>query len=196
MKRISVTLVALGALAGVALTSRDAHALGPVDVEVGAKAGAATNPADSPSPNPLGLGIGARGGVSFLGLYGGLNAMYYVGSSSDVGALHLSNHALQLGLEAGYGFTFSILTIRPQIGFGSISFSGSSSGTVAGVTVNGDSSDSHFYVEPGVTGLIGLGLWYVGADANVLVIPGVDQGNGNSKTFTSFTMHGQFGFKI
>ena len=201
MKRISVTLVALGALAGVALTPRDAHALGPVDIEVGAKVGGATNPADSPQPNPLGVGLGARGGVSIFGFYGGLNALYYLGSSADLTSnavsSHFSNHAFQFGAELGYGFTFSILTIRPQVGLGTINFSGSSTTTIGGRTVDTDvPGKGYFYLEPGVTGMIGLGLWFVAADANVLLIPSVDQGNGDSKTFTSFTMHGQFGFKI
>jgi hypothetical protein len=93
----------------------------------------------------------------------------------------------------GYGVTFSVLTIRPQIGFGN--FHHSASATTGNQTA--DASESNFYVEPGVTALIGLGIWYVGADANVLVVPGVGSGSGgDSTTWTSFTMHGQFGFKI
>ncbi len=205
MKRISVMSVGLAALAGLVSTSRDANALGPVDVEIGAKVGGATNPADSPNPNPLGLGVGARGGVAIFGFYGGLNAMYYVGSGTDyaLGTVtgHTSTHALQLGLEAGYGFKLSLLTIRPQIGFGNMSFSGTSDTSVrGGGTVSTDVSNSHFYLEPGVTGIVSLGLLFVGADANILLIPGVDQidnqGNQNSKTLTSFTLHAQVGVKL
>ena len=46
---------------------------------IGAKVGGATNPLASPAPNPLGLGLGGRAGVSFFGIYAGVNALYYVG---------------------------------------------------------------------------------------------------------------------
>ena len=55
-------------------------------------------------------------------------------------------------------------------------------------SANGNTSD--LYVEPGVTGLIGLGLWYVGADANILFFPGLD----NSKA--ALSIHGQIGVKF
>ncbi len=197
--------VAFGA-ATFAMTS-NAHALGPVDVEVGAKVGFATNPvsgssatvngvtATSSPPNPLGFGLGARGGVSFLGFYGGVNFLYYFGSSQDVSVLGQSvsihEHTFMYGLELGYGITLlDLLTIRPQVGIGNATFS--SSGTASG-TVNADvggGSNSNIYIEPGVTGLVSLGGWFVGADANVLFFPGLD----NSKA--AFTLHGQIGFKF
>ena len=56
-------------------------------------------------------------------------------------------------------------------------------------------SSSHLYFEPGVVALIPLGLLYVGADANLLVIPGVARGTEDS-TFTAFTVHGQIGVQF
>src|SRR5271167_4825380 len=65
---------------------RDAHALGPIDLEVGAKVGGATNPLSGNGvPNPLGVGLGGRAGIAFLGgIYLGGNIMYYLGSSQSV----------------------------------------------------------------------------------------------------------------
>jgi hypothetical protein len=175
--------------------STEAHALGPINVEVGAKVGYATNPNSDLALNPLGIGIGARGGVEFLGgIYGGLSAMYYFGGTNDniAPGVSGSEHAFLLGVEGGYGFHFSILTIRPQLGIGNGTFS--SSATVNGVSAS--TSDSHIYLEPGVTGLVTFGLLYVGADVNLLVIPGVDQGDGTSKTYASFALNGEVGVRF
>lgn len=174
--------------------STEAHALGPVDIELGGKLGYATNPNGDLPYNPLGFGVGARGGVEFLhGIYAGLSGMYYFGGSQDLPPNgSVSSHAFLLGVEGGYGFHFSILTIRPQLGLGNVSFG--SSGTVAGVDVS--SSDSHIYLQPGVTGLVSVGLLYLGADASLLVIPGVSQGNGDSKTYTSLAINGEVGVRF
>jgi hypothetical protein len=117
--------------------------------------------------------------------------MYYFGSTGrDIGfpspAATISGHALMYGVEAGFGVKpIDILTIRPQVGLGNATFS--FSGNTPGV-----SSDniSNLYVEPGVTGLLSFGNWFVGADANVLVIPGLAQSN------AVFTAHGQVGVKF
>jgi hypothetical protein len=177
--------------------TRNAHALGPVDIEVGAKAGLATNPVSNSNggPNPLGFGLGARGGVSFLGIYGGIQLIYYFGGSESASVLgqsiSVSTHTLMYGVEAGYGFTLiDILTIRPQIGIGNASFGGSVSGAGAVTTNFGSTNNSNLYIEPGVTGLISLGGWFVGADANLLFFPGLDNST------TSFSFHGQIGLKF
>jgi hypothetical protein len=200
MKSVSIFVAALAFGAGTFAMTRDAHALGPVGVEVGAKVGVASNPVSPPAgetaSNPLGFGLGARGGVDIMGFYGGVSFMYYLGSSQDIEAdgisASVSQHTLMYGLELGYGVTLlDILTIRPQIGIGNATFSVSGSGSGGGVDVSGGSSStSNLYLEPGVTGLIGLGLWYVGADANVLFFPGLD----NSKA--SVSIHGQVGVKF
>jgi hypothetical protein len=193
--------IAFGA-ATFAMTS-NAHALGPIDIEVGAKAGIATNPDSSSAtingssvspPNPLGFGLGARGGVAFLGFYGGVQLMYYFGSSQDFGgagqSLSVKEHTFMYGLELGYGITLlDLLTIRPQVGIGNATFS--ESGNFSGIAnVTSSQSNSNLYIEPGVTALISLGGWFVGADANVLFFPGRD----DSKA--AFSLHGQIGLKF
>jgi hypothetical protein len=189
--RKSHALLALPLLAAVFASPREARALGPLGVEIAAKGGYGTNPDSSAPFNPLGVGLGGRAGITLLGFYGGVNVLYYLGGSQDT----VSEHALLYGLEAGYGFTLAdVLTIRPQIGVGNATFTTSVS--------NVSASASNLYLEPGVTGLIGLGMWFIGADANLLVIPGVSQastpanGNSSSTTYTSFTLHGQVGIKF
>jgi hypothetical protein len=196
MKSASVLVFAV-AIGGVAFSAtREAHALGPVDVEVGAKVGVATNPlSDSRLPNPLGFGLGGRAGVDFLGVYVGGQFMYYFGSSEGGEILgqsgSVSQHAVMYGLEAGYGFSaLGFLTIRPQLGIGNSTFT--TSGLLQAVGLNGDAStsNSNLYLEPGVVGLISVAGWFAGADANVLFFPGLD----NSKA--SFSLHGQVGMKF
>ncbi len=206
MRTASIVVGAFAFSAATFAMTRNAHALGPVDIEVGAKVGFATNPTSSSSvtvngasatasaPNPLGFGLGARGGVSFMGIYGGVQLMYYFGSSQDESVLgqtfSAKEHAFMYGVELGYGFTLlDLLTIRPQVGIGNATFS--LSGNTSGVAnVSSDQSNSNLYIEPGVTALISLGGWFVGADANVLFFPGLD----NSKA--AFTLHGQIGLKF
>jgi hypothetical protein len=196
--RKSHALLALPLFGLVLALPREAHALGPLGIEIAAKGGYATNP-DSSSPiNPLGVGLGGRAGITLLGFYGGVNVLYYLGGSQDVGPLGtLSEHFLLYGIEAGYGFTLAdVLTIRPQVGVGNATFSASFSGNSA------STSASNLYLEPGVTGLIALGQWFVGADANLLVIPGVNSvstsanASTSSSTYSSFTVHGQVGIRF
>ena len=200
MRTASIAVAACAFGAATFAMTRSAHALGPVDLEVGARAGFASSPlssnnGQSTGPNPLGFGLGARGGVSFLGIYGGIQIMYYFGGSENASvpgqSISVSTHTFMYGVEAGYGFTLiDILTIRPQLGIGNASFSGSVSGSgiFAGNLAN--SSGSNLYLEPGVTGLVSLGGWYVGADINLLFFPGMDNST------TSFSFHGQIGLKF
>jgi hypothetical protein len=193
LMRSSSVLFATIATAGVTfLATREAQALGPVDLEVGAKVGAATSPVSSSNaPNPLGFGLGARGGLSFLGIYGGVQLVYYFGSSqNEAGLGQVSEHALLYGIEAGYGFTMldKLLTIRPQVGLGNATFTVSGNTNLANASAS--NSNSNLYLEPGVTGLVSLGGWFVGADVNLLFLPGMDN------TTTAFTLHGQVGLKF
>lgn len=195
MKRIASVLVASIFFAVFFFRTTEAHALGPVNVEVGALVGYATNPNSDGGYNTLGVGVGARGGVEFLGIYGGLRALYYVGGSTDIpGGGSISSHAFMYGIDGGYSFHFLMLTIRPQIGIGNLTLSGSEQADSA--TASLSVSDSHIYVQPGVTGLATFGLVYVGAELNVLVIPGVDQGDGNSKTYASFAPNAEVGVRF
>jgi hypothetical protein len=172
-------LMGLASLA-IVTSTRTAHALGPIDLEIGAKAGIGTNPDSGNGPNPLGFGLGGRAGVVLLDhLYGGVNLMYYLGASEGGESIH----TLLYGIEAGWGWKLlDILTIRPQVGLGNATFS--ASGSLA------SGSNSNWYLEPGVTGLVSLGLLFVGADANVLAFPGLANSN------VAFTLHGQVGVKF
>jgi hypothetical protein len=177
----------------IGLSSKEARALGPVDIEVGAKVGYATNPSDS-SINPLGVGIGGRAGVSFFGVYGGLSIVDYLGGNDGHG---LSEHALEAGGEIGYAIKLFVLTIRPQIGLGDITFSSFFSGADQyGVNESASNSLSSFYLEPGVTALVRIGVFYFGADGNALIImdgPVSALGPSTASTDTVFTLHGQAG---
>ena len=188
MNRTPLVLVAATAALLTGAFARDARALGPIDLEVGAKAGVGTNPSSGPA-NPLGFGLGGRGGVSFFGFYGGLNLLYYFGGSTNVAGTDVSYHTLMYGLELGYNIKLAILTIRPQLGIGNAVFTAGPSG--------GPSTDSsNLYLEPGVTGLVSLGTVFVGADANLLLLPSVAQGDGSHSTQTAFTLHGQVGVRF
>lgn len=87
MRTASIAVAAFTLGAATLAMTRDAHALGPVDVEVGARVGLATSPASTASSNLLGFGLGARGGLDFLGFYGGVQFMYYFGGTDHSAAL-------------------------------------------------------------------------------------------------------------
>ena len=71
MRTASIAVAAFTLGAATLAMTRDAHALGPVGVEVGARVGLATSP---------------RGGVDFLGFYGGVQFMYYFGGTDHSAA--------------------------------------------------------------------------------------------------------------
>jgi hypothetical protein len=190
MTRCAPLLVTAVLGIGSMCVTRDASALGPVDVEVAGKVGYGTNPFSN-YPNPLGVGLGARAGVSLLGLYGGLSFMYYIGSSQDVASQggSISAHSVLYGIEGGYGTSLGPLTLRGQLGVGN--FTISESGALSG-------TNSNLYLEPGVTALLTFGMLLVGADANVLVLPGVNNPlpPGDSSWDAAFTVHAQAGIKF
>jgi hypothetical protein len=186
-------LGAAGVILGVSAYAHDAHALGPVGVEVGAKVGGGTNLFGSSQEhgaydfNPMGFGVGARGGVTVSAFYVGLSAVYYVGSTSPSLEGSLSSHSLLYGLEAGYGFKLlGRLTIRPQLGIGNFDLSD----TFAG--------GNFLYLEPGVVAFVELGWLYAGADANALVLPAAPDMSGGPGNVVDigFTAHGQVGVRF
>jgi len=185
MKRIPLLVAAAAAVAVIGSVTRDAHALGPIDLELGAKVGAGTAPSNSGPINPLGFGLGGRGGVSFFGIYAGVDAMYYLGGSQTIDGEKVSLHTVMYGLDLGYNFKIAILTIRPLLGIGNFVVSSSPS----------SGNESNLYLEPGVTALVSLGTLFVGADANLLVLPGINGPTGSS-TETAFTVHGQVGVRF
>jgi len=179
---------------GTLSVAHNAAALGPVDIEVAAKVGGGTNPeknvADLP-PNALGLGLGGRAGVSFFGLYGGVSFMDYLGTKSPGPPVMESLKSILYGIEVGYNIGVPLLTLRPQLGVGNYTVSGSFNGNATGATLAPENyNKSNLYLEPGLTGLLSFGMLIVGADANVLFLPGM---NGSQPAFTA---HGQVGIKF
>ncbi|HEY1695551.1 MAG TPA: hypothetical protein VGG39_25460 [Polyangiaceae bacterium] len=187
MKRTLPLLAGLVAASAVTFAmTREAHALGPVDLEVGALAGVGTTPSNLPAGavNPLGFGLGARGGVDVFGFYGGVKLMYYFGGSSG----GFSDHSLSEGVDLGYNIKLAILTLRPMVGLGNFTITESAGGA--------STNTGTFYVEPGVTALVSLGLIYVGADVNALLLTSLPQPTGGNGMDTALTIHGQVGLKF
>jgi len=154
--RAAVGVAFAGALAAAMAASPEAHALGPIEIEVAGEGGWATM-TDAGSTNVFGPHIGGRGGVTIFSYYLGLQGLKYFGQNN------LS--AVQLGGQLGYQFKLpgDILRIRPRVGLGQMTIDGP------------NASDSHFYLEPGITGIIPLGpVFFIGADAAWL-IPALDQ---------------------
>jgi hypothetical protein len=190
MKTLLRTLAPLVFVLAVLGAPRSAHALGPIGLEVGAIAGYGASPDSSSPVNTLGIGLGGRAGVVlFDHLYGGVKLIDYLGGSTNVATVPVSYHALQYGLDVGYGFSIPLLTIRPQVGVGNVALSDSAPG-VGNVTAGA------LYIEPGVTALLGLGLLFVGADANYMILPAASQPDGSSKTEGAVTIHAQVGVKL
>ena len=183
--------LAVGATAMGSLVAfpRKAHALGPLEAEIAARAGVGIT--SDIRVNPLGFGIGARGGVDLDRLYAGLDVAYYLGETKDCESCsappgaqlpRATGSALLYGLEAGYNAKASTVTIRPQLGLGAITliFSGVNAG-----------SPTYFYVAPGVAVLVGLGTYFVGADAAALVMA-----TGGPSFDGALTASGQVGVKF
>ena len=181
MARVSLLLATAGLTVAILAFPAKSNALGPVDIEIGAMAGVAPGPI-----GPLGFGIGGRGGVSIQDLYAGIDVIDYLGAtgpcescSSPPGqTVTQSRSALLYGFEAGYNFKFSLVTIRPQLGAGNFRLSGAYGGPDA-------VSRSYFYLEPGVVGLVSLGVLFVGADVGALLLPTAPN--------SALTVHGQIG---
>jgi hypothetical protein len=194
MTRTPLLLAAFAAAALACTVTRDARALGPVDLEIGLKAGAGSTPSNIPSssPNPLGFGLGGRAGVGLFGFYGGVQAMYYFGGQTD----GISVHSAQYGGELGYNLKIAILTIRPQLGIGNFTATTSGAVSAGGVTISGSGSQSSLYLEPGVTGLVSLGTFYVGADVNALLLTSMPQSGGGNGLDVAITAHGQVGVRF
>jgi hypothetical protein len=196
MRKTSLFLTAAGAGLFALFTTRDARAVGPIDIEIAAKVGYGTSP-NGGSLNPLGFGFGGRAGVSFLGLYAGVNVVDYLGGSSgplpcppNVFCESVTTQTLMYGGELGYGFKLSIVTIRPQLGVGNALFYGTG-------------SSSSLYLEPGVTVLVSFGHLFLGADANFVLFPSFPTFDGIGSKLTSSTavadactIHGQLGVRF
>lgn len=181
-----VASVLVAALLGAATEARASD----VGVEVGGRIGGGTDPHVG-IVNPLGLGLGVRGGAIYRKIYAGGALTYYLGDHGTDGSSRSASTALQAGFEAGYGFTFSVFTLRPQVGLGNISFRHTveTATPQTGAQENVD-THGHFYLEPGLVAHAAFGFGYTGADVNALVLPG------NRTTAAAFTAHWQFGVRF
>jgi hypothetical protein len=187
-------------LAGALVWAEPAHAGEKVGLEIGLEVGAATAPSatDFEGLTPFGFGLGGRVGASFYAVYLGLAAHYYFGSSKSLMGGRESAHALMEGLDAGYTFRLPGVILRPQVG-----------GGTAGLTTSYaegafTSTQNNLYLEPELVVLVPLGLFFVGADAGVLILPGFVQSGGSvtvgdlhpTATDFSFTAHAQVGVRF
>jgi hypothetical protein len=200
MRKTSLLFVAAAVAVSTFAMSKEAHALGPLSLEIGANVGYGSNPDGSNPINPLGVGIGGRAGVGILGFYGGLDGEYYFGGSQSIAAVNVKENTAKYGVQLGYSVGIPFLTIRPQLGIGNATFSASSDATtIGGVSVPAQSSSkSSLYLEPGVVGLLTFGMYFVGADINGLLFTSYPTGTDSSGKDTtgfkaSFTAHGQIG---
>jgi len=203
VKQASFFLLTAAAGLGTLSVTRSASALGPVDVEVAAKVGGGTNPVNVPGGqfgpaqvNALGVGLGARAGASISGFYGGLTFMYYFGERQRPYPtytnmlIHLESFSsVMYGVEAGYNFNVSLLTIRPELGVGNYTLTASSPGTTT-------SSSSNLYLEAGVVGLLSFGRWLVGADAGTFLLPGWSNSHPGGSSSLALTANGEVGIKF
>jgi hypothetical protein len=169
--------VALGF--GLLCLPTQAHALGPLDLEVGAKVGGGSNTGGTGGPNPLGFGLGGRAGVSLrslFGLYAGVNFVYYLGSNQTFGTTlgsveTTSSHSVEYGFELGYGYRLGPVTLRGQVGVGDFEIDQTLMPSRPSVPGGFPGSEHYLYFEPGLLGLVSFGFVYVGVDVNALFLP-------------------------
>ena len=200
-------LLALAATLASLASPRAARAGDRPEVEAAASIGLASNPMPSVyfhANNALHVGLGLRAGVIlFGGLYGGAKLVDYLGSTTTIfeTSIPVEEHAFQEGLELGWNFKLlGLLSIRPQIGVGNITFSGTANSpyfTPSGVVLgtNRASSGSSIYIEPGLTALVSFGPLVVGGDMSYLKIPDYPDSTATYSTH-AFTARVQVGVRF
>jgi hypothetical protein len=181
-----VSLSATAACA-VLFTAADAHALGPLDIELAGRVGGGIETSGDPT-GPFGPGLGGRVGatISGTGVYGGLTFDYYFGGSQQAGGVSVQQHAVLYGLEGGYGVQLAnILTLRGQLAFGNLAYTA------------GSYDKSGIYVEPGITALVFLRSLILGVDAGVVFLPGFSpMGPLPNTPGPALLLHGQVGWRF
>jgi hypothetical protein len=115
-----------------------------------------------------------------------------------------------LGVDVGYGFTLSPITIRPLVGIGNFTERvnelpepggpATSGGAVLPLPSNQSASYNTLYIQPGITTLVSLGThYYVGADANVLILRSLPEtfiGSTSNDLYVALTIHAQIGARF
>jgi hypothetical protein len=121
----------------------------------------------------------------------------YFGESSGPPSVTVSRHALLYGVEGGYGSKMGPLTLRAQLGVGNYAESVDVSVTAPGSpAVPSTGTRNSLYLEPGLMAMLALGSFLIGADANILILPGRTELDGTSSFDAGFTVHGQLGVKF
>jgi hypothetical protein len=129
------------------------------------------------------------------------------------GEVQLQQNTSLYGLDLGYTFDFrraKWFKLRPilEIGDAEISRYGSvSSQDINGIV--GLNGDNRFYLQPGLTALVVAQAFFIGADVNLLVIPGVSDPEGigenvsgtgtvlsTTRALVACTTHAQIGFRF
>jgi hypothetical protein len=134
------------------------------------------------------VGIGARGGLTLpMNLYVGGTILYHLGKTESTPAGDITANVWYLGGEGGYDLGVGPLTIRPYLGLGYANLRVSApDACVLGTCVGGSNSTGKLAFWPGVTGLVGLGSIFVGADLRYVLLVDVDDGN----AFSAFATGG------
>ena len=116
------------------------------------------------------LGFGARAGFTLpLSVYVGGTFVYHLGKTESTPAGDVNLRVLYVGAEGGYDAGVGPLTLRPYLGLGYASATGSALGL--------SSSEGKAALWPGVTALFGLGGLFVGADARYVVLLDTEDAN-------------------
>ena len=133
------------------------------------------------------VGIGARAGFTLpMSLYLGGTIVYHLGKTESTGVGDVTANIWYLGAEGGYDLGAGPLTIRPYLGFGYAHLGVSAPDVcVLGACASGGHSDGKLAFWPGVTGLVGVGSLFVGADLRYVLLVDVEDGNAFSAFATA-----------
>ncbi len=134
------------------------------------------------------IGIGARGGLTLpMNLYVGGTILYHLGKTESTAAGDVTANIWYLGGEGGYDIGVGPLTVRPYLGLGYANLRVSTPDFCGlGTCVGGSNSEGKLAFWPGVTGLVGIGNIFVGADLRYVLLVDVEDGN----AFSAFATGG------
>jgi hypothetical protein len=163
---------------------------------------------------PLGGGVGGRFGVALPSLYLGAASTYYFGGS-DGGA---TESTVLFGGEVGYGIHLAPeLVLRPVVGLGGALISHSEPLTASSSTTSttgrrggrvdvvssasgGNSNTTRitsFYVKPGIVLVYDVSsAIFLGAGADVLVVPKVTYADGSIASWVAYGANAQVGTRF
>lgn len=179
MKHVAKLLVICAiALCANLVDSEEAEAQLPGTLTAGGVIGYGVETEDVQGYNPYGFTLGLRGGYTLpgLGLHLGGRLMYYFGSTGELADTRkIESKYITVSAEVGYDIDLFVLTLRPYLGFGYASLS--SSGPTD--TFEGGA----FMLAPGATGIIPLGIFFVGADVRYQWLPA--DGHVDGATFSA-----------